>query len=428
MGEKTKVVLVNMVAAEQYPPLSIACLAAYANKFDEISGKYEIILLSTTVKESDIEKIIGDILLHNPAIIGFSCYIWNLMFYIHVIPVIRKKLESALILLGGPEVYPELLHIIPGADAVIMGEGELAFKELLEKHMRGLPWDGVRGIAVRSGEGIRTNPQQPLIENLDEIPSPYLTGLLKPGESKRVEYNRGCRYKCSFCSHSNVPFRHYSLKRIEEEIADCVSKGQRIHFAVGTYLNSGEFGRNVLRLVLEYQRKHGLVIEGNMFVDGNRDDPEFFELLAKTAANKRPSPVEIGIQCCDRKSLKLNRRTNNFRVIGKNMELLKRLKIPVFMDILIGMPGDNLLRFAQSLATVADFQPTFMPMGMLRQIPNTAIFRENERFRIRADALPPRIVNETISSSPGELRKTMLLAQSFSVEYHAVNRPAGDKI
>ncbi|MFH1539995.1 MAG: cobalamin-dependent protein, partial [bacterium] len=422
MDEKTKVMLVNLVYEDQYPPLSIACLTAYATKFEEIREKCKIILLSAPIESFKPKALAGFILSHNPAIIGFSCYLWNLDIYIETIPAIREKLKDSLILLGGPESYPELLLEIPGADAVVVGEGELAFKELLEKRTAGLPWEDIRGIALRRGGGVHVNPPQPLIENLDDIPSPYLTGIIQAGNVKRIEYNRGCTYKCSFCYWSNTHYRHYSLKRIEEEIRDCIANKRPIHFQVGSYLNSGEFGVQILRFVKKCRLEHNLIMTGIILVNGNRYDPEFFEALAEAVTDKKLAVVEFGVQCCDRETMKLNSRINNLRAIKKNTALLNRLKISSMIDILLGMPGDNLLRVAQSLATVTDFRPTYIPIALLRQIPNTAIFRESEKFGIEADRLPPRIVHKTISSGPDALRKTAIMAQSFSIEYHAANR------
>ena len=112
----------------------------------------------------------------------------------------------------------------PAVDCHIDLEGEVAFSNLIRKVLESKgdnevlwrePINGVVYIdpasrwisAPRLIKGKR--PER--IKNLDEIPSPYLTGLFDNFFDGRLrpflETNRGCPFRCSFCHTGNVYFQ-----------------------------------------------------------------------------------------------------------------------------------------------------------------------------------------------------------------------------
>jgi anaerobic magnesium-protoporphyrin IX monomethyl ester cyclase len=72
----------------------------------------------------------------------------------------------------GPTPKPEFFMRKTGADAVVMGEGEITILELLNALKNGQALDQVKGIALRENELFKINERQPLIEDVDDIPFP----------------------------------------------------------------------------------------------------------------------------------------------------------------------------------------------------------------------------------------------------------------
>jgi radical SAM superfamily enzyme YgiQ (UPF0313 family) len=129
------------------------------------------------------------------------------------------------IILGGPEVGPiahKCMTENPAVDVVVMGEGEATFQELLRSYLdHGKPMASVKGITYRQNGKILSTEQRPLMDDLGDIPSPYLTGILTPRD--RVTYletYRGCPYRCAFCFEGkNFPkLRFFPEERIRREI------------------------------------------------------------------------------------------------------------------------------------------------------------------------------------------------------------------
>ena len=72
------------------------------------------------------------------------------------------------------------------------------------------PIDGCVFIHPDKQKGLIKGPRPARIKFLDEIPSPYLNGMLDDFFDGRlspfIETNRGCPFKCSFCHTGNDYF------------------------------------------------------------------------------------------------------------------------------------------------------------------------------------------------------------------------------
>jgi radical SAM superfamily enzyme YgiQ (UPF0313 family) len=109
----------------------------------------------------------------------------------------------------------------PFIDAVVKGEGEVTFAELLKHYLGKGRLEGIEGVSYRIDGQVFENPDRPLIENLSEIPSPYLEGILIPRDKVTyIETFRGCIFKCGYCFEGkNFPRpRFFPEDRIKREI------------------------------------------------------------------------------------------------------------------------------------------------------------------------------------------------------------------
>ena len=76
---------------------------------------------------NQMEQILEDIYRRKPDMVGFSCYIWNIVPCLELVRDLHKVLPDTDIWLGGPEVSfdaPELLGREPEILGIMKGEGE----------------------------------------------------------------------------------------------------------------------------------------------------------------------------------------------------------------------------------------------------------------------------------------------------------------
>jgi len=131
----------------------------------------------------------------------------------------------------GPSPEPEFFLKMTGADAVVMGEGEVTILELLAALNGHRSLNDVKGIAFHDNEAVRINERHSLIEDIDTIPFPefdlfpidYYKLLRMPHVASSdfvmpVLSGRGCTFTCNFCYRMDEGFRPRSNESIIEEI------------------------------------------------------------------------------------------------------------------------------------------------------------------------------------------------------------------
>jgi len=179
----------NTFGRSAFLPYSVGLLQAYALKDDVIREHYEFcgfVFLREDITEC--VKRMGEV-----DVFAASLYIWNHNFTAALAKVVKEANPSCLVILGGPHVpirSEGFFEKHPWADILIHYEGEETFREVLKAHLcevekrrwgeDGYWWGrgGSLGTSVRKNDlSTHKNPDRPRMTDLDQIPSPYLTGL-----------------------------------------------------------------------------------------------------------------------------------------------------------------------------------------------------------------------------------------------------------
>lgn len=171
-----------------------------------------------------------------PDILAFSVLGWNYRKFGCLAETYKQLKPDGLVVFGGVHVAYQAERVFreyPWVDVVVNGEGELTFRELVMyrlAHPNELDPDSVQGISYRREDGgIHTTADRERIEDLDIIPSPFLTGAIPLTDAAGnfrydvalMETNRGCPYKCSFCYWGGAVgqrVRSFSRERLAAEI------------------------------------------------------------------------------------------------------------------------------------------------------------------------------------------------------------------
>jgi radical SAM superfamily enzyme YgiQ (UPF0313 family) len=210
-------------------PYNIGLIAAYAKKI--LGDAVEIKLFKY------VQPLIDSIKDRPPDIFGSSHYMWNSRLSEFLCKVAKRENKKVLTVQGGTN-YPfdeagqlELLSQRPNVDFHTVYEGEqafvnlvLAFQECSEvSELRELPIPGVQSVSPTTGYLI-SGPPVPRMKTLDEVPSPYLMGLMDDFFDgvlvPLLETNRGCPFSCNFCNAGATYFNNvnkYSIDYLKAE-------------------------------------------------------------------------------------------------------------------------------------------------------------------------------------------------------------------
>src|SRR5438128_3822751 len=195
-------------------PINIGFIGAYAKKM--LGDDVAISLFKYP------RSVIEAIEVSAPDVIALSNYSWNSNLSERIARVSKERNPNVVTVQGGTN-FPhrekqqlEFLRTRPATDVFVELEGEASFSELLRRVLAArdggpqlfdAPIAGCVYIAAESGRtdapALVKGELPSRIRDLDDIPSPYLNGLLEHFFDGRLtpflETNRGCPFKCTFC-------------------------------------------------------------------------------------------------------------------------------------------------------------------------------------------------------------------------------------
>ena len=190
-------------------PLNVGLVAAYAKH--RFGDAIEIKLFKYP------QRLFRALKERPPHILGCSNYVWNSHLSEWACEFAKQVRPDTLTVQGGTN-YPfdaagqlELLSARPHTDVHVCYEGEVAFAELVNRYlnvrhvggMKAQPLDGCQFLDPASGKLVSGSPIE-RIKVLNDIPSPYVTGLFDEFFDGRLmpmmETTRGCPFRCNFCN------------------------------------------------------------------------------------------------------------------------------------------------------------------------------------------------------------------------------------
>lgn len=220
---------VNGISANTFP-LGSSYVFAYAKS--KLGNRFDFDLFKFPDDLSDA------IITTHPNVLCFSAYSWNLEISYKFAEVCKKKFPKTVVLFGGPN-FPtdeqekiEFLKSRPAIDFFIELEGEYGVEDTLQKlfehnfDVLSLKSKQVSIVNTTylANDHLITGPQD-RIQNVNDLPSPYLSGALDKffdtGLIPMLETTRGCPFTCAYCADGlkiKSKIYRYESSRTEEEL------------------------------------------------------------------------------------------------------------------------------------------------------------------------------------------------------------------
>jgi len=255
-------------------PLNIGFVAA--NCMKRFEGSVDIKLFKYV---ADLERAI---LHHPPDILGLSNYVWCHNVSIAMFRLLAERRPDALRVMGGPN-FPhdfaqqkQFLLKRPVIDTYCFLDGEDSFVSFIEfvlrngnlsKCRKALGYESIPGCIHLDAAGeVHKGIASKRLKNLDEIPSPYLLGLLDQFFDGRLypmlQTNRGCPFQCTFCHDGSAlvnKVNQFSVERVKAElqyVVEHVPPNIKTLFVsdlnFGMYARDGEICDEIARLKQQY--------------------------------------------------------------------------------------------------------------------------------------------------------------------------------
>lgn len=338
-----------------YLPYSVGVLWSYAKQFPMIDDNFE---LGQFVWRRDlIEETVAKLQHHD--IVGFSTYVWNNSYNSVLARELKKANPNIFIIGGGPEypiTNPDFFKIHPYLDICVKLEGEITFKNILEQFVSNKPdYKSIPGLLINNDGAVLDTGDSKRIDELDTIPSPYLTGIFdslmaahpEVRWNATLETNRGCPYACTFCDWGSLTYnkvKKFDLTRVYHELEWVGQRG--IDFVSFTDANFGIF-----------TDRDSLIADKLIEVQQTYNNPKAYTI--SWAKNQKREVVEIvkkliyqggakiglnlSVQTMDENTLDVIKRKNlGTNQIEEVFELCEENNIPLYTELILGLPGETL--------------------------------------------------------------------------------------
>ena len=299
-----------------------------------------------------LERCLERIVRQRPRIVGFTSAFQQQAASLALARLVKRRCQGACIVFGGANCEGEMVRQYPFIDAVVSGEGDIVFPDLVDRVLEGADVEGLPGVYTRTTAHSAGSPQPhenaPMVRDLDDLPYPdyedfvrqYRAAGLRTSYSPVLlfETSRGCwwgeRVHCTFCglNGSTLAYRSKSAARALDEVEYLHRiHGPAVMSAVDNILDLGYFKDFLPRLAA---RRLSLDIFYEVKSNLKRDQ---VRLLAASGVTL----VQPGIESLDSEVL---------RLMGKgvsalqNVQLLKwclEFGVVPLWSVICGFPGES---------------------------------------------------------------------------------------
>ena len=341
-------------------PLGVSFVLSYAKQKLGNEFNFKLFKFPSRLAEALRDKL--------PKMICFSNYSWNFELAYKFAYLVKQKNPNVVTVFGGPN-FPthqgemsDFLKRRPAIDFYIELEGELAFVNLVKRlidydfnivHLKQQDEKILNTSYLYDGRMICGSKER--IKDINDIPSPYLTGLLDEyfdfPLSPLLETTRGCPFTCTFCSDGAIiknKVRRFDPQRTKEELKYIAKKISKVDELCITDLNFSMYKQDITtaKMIADVQQTYNYptVIQATT----GKNMPDRAIEVAKIV---KGWSVGGSVQSTDPDVLKSIKRSNiSTSAYRKVMDFANsRKNEKTSTEIILGLPGDTKEKHFESL-------------------------------------------------------------------------------
>lgn len=382
-----KVLLISPRYSWTYFPIGLAYVSSYIKQFG-----HEVVPCNLNHYDHDegralVAKLVRE---HDFDAIGITGLTVAFEAIDRLIQFLRPRTSAPIVLGGGiTSCESELVMTTLRPDYMVVSEGELIFRDLLDVITgKGDP-ARVAGIWYWDGESPRSTGEGPSIANLDDLPFPDLElfGMAREMElqsTMQVSYHetrfhagktipitasRSCPFRCTFCYHAGMgKYRRHSMVNVVDHIEASLQRLDFSHVSIYDELFSANKKRIVEFCDLLEERK----IEISWFCQLRVDQLDQDLLKRMRAAGCRH--ISYGFESGSDVVLKSMDKKITAAQIGKAVAMTREARIGIQANFLFGDPAETNDTLATSLAFQREHDLMFVDWSAVIPYPGTRLY------------------------------------------------------
>lgn len=415
-------------------PLNVGFVASYCKaKFDsnvEISIFKYISELDTAIRESP------------PNILAMSNYCWNHNLDREFLRFVKLISSNIITVLGGPNfpldfsTQEEFMKDHNELDFYIPIEGEIGFSNLVETLLK-----------IKSNGGKESEIFKMPIENcvtlingkicypigmsrltkLDDIPSPYTTGLLDKffdGQlSPMLQTNRGCPFTCTFCTDGRDEVRQvnrFSNERVKSDlnyIAEHVPKNTHT-----LYISDLNFGmlpddNKTCDAIVEIQKKYNFPTKV-LSTTGKNNKEKIIESINRLNGTMA---LSMSVQSMDQKVLANIRRANiSTEKMIALAPTIRKHNIRTTSEVIMPLPGETYKSHITGIRELVSAKMEYIVIHTCMLLPGSEMATPMERkkwnFKTKFRIIPRDFAKLSNGKNVCEIEEIIVGSDAMSFE------------
>lgn len=328
-----------------------------------------------------LNQCVSEILAQSPGVVGFTTMFSQNIASLVLAKQLKRHDNDLKVVFGGANCQGEmgaaLFRRFPFIDAVVRGESEGVFPELIQNWQSGNSPSELPGICLRDSDVQRINPAASNASfTMADVPGPDydeyfqrlvrhpLQPIIDPQIQLPVESSRGCwwgeKSHCTFCglNGATMSFRSKPAEQFHDQLMDLSQRYRRLKFFSVDNILDMNYHRELLPRLAE--------------------SPIDFQLFFEVKANLRKSQLRLmrdagirtiqpGIESFSTPILKLIRKGTTAL---QNIRLLKycaELGVDVVWNVIYGFPNEPIAEY-ESMAAAAPSLVHLQPPRMVRLV------------------------------------------------------------
>lgn len=345
-----------------------------------------------------------------PSIVGVNCLFSAIFPYVQQLAKYVKELDSSIkVVTGGihPTIFSdEIIANCPEIDAVILGEGDLAFPNLLRYYYGDADMRELDSIVLRTEEDVTISlPKKSYCDDLDSLPMPayelinfedYRTDMSNWYNPNNVRLNgiavpiltsRSCPNACNFCAMRLVMGRRLRTRSAESVFNEIKLLHDKygitcFHIMDDNFTFDRQRTITICKLIVDsginimFDCPNGIMIRTL--------DDEVIEWLAKAGLSIAHIAVESGSESLRNNIMRKNASSDKILSVSKS---LRKNNVVVMIFLLFGMPEESEITISETIDFLGKMEFDAYSLNILVPLPGTEIYKQVKQDNLFTDEI-----------------------------------------
>jgi anaerobic magnesium-protoporphyrin IX monomethyl ester cyclase len=355
-----------------FPAIGIAYIGSYL----EQQGGITPALIDGRLSRFSVQDTIEQIVSLKPKILGIGAMTHMVLTAEKIIVEVKKAIPDIKIVLGSfhASFLPErTMQEFPSVDFIVVGEGEMAFLDLVNSLLNNKDYENIKGVGFRKEGRVIINGSADVPETLDELGEPgwhlfdqeiihrYVTLFPVMGQ-------RGCPFDCNFCSR---PYGKLVRQRTPKLILDEIQKNSERYNINIMRFEDETFSvdrRHTMELCQEFiKRKASVNVTWSCLMHANTIDEELIDQMKEAGCDY----IGFGVESGDEEIIKNMKKGVTKKRIIRARRLLKEGGVTTLAFFIIGHPHETRQSIWNSIKFMIKLNADETAIGILVPYPGT---------------------------------------------------------